>query len=139
MKKYLNRSLFYAILAMAAGVFFREFTKYMDFEGRTYLSKVHPHIFVLGMFFFLIIYLLSLNLDFEKSPKIDRHLLYYNCGLLQTFIMFMIRGIFQVLENELSKGQSAMISGLAGLGHSLLAVALILVLLDIGKMEKFNK
>lgn len=37
MKKYVNLTLVYAILAMAGGVFYREFTKFNDFTGRTAL------------------------------------------------------------------------------------------------------
>ncbi len=73
MKKYINNSLIYEILAMIAGVFYREFTKYIGFVGETMLLRVHPHLFVLGMVFFLILYLLSLNLDFTKSLKLDKH------------------------------------------------------------------
>ena len=31
MKRYMNTALFYAILAMAGGVFYREFTKFNNF------------------------------------------------------------------------------------------------------------
>lgn len=43
MKKYFNVSLCYAIAAMVAGVFYREFTKAMGFTGPTTLLRVHPH------------------------------------------------------------------------------------------------
>ena len=36
MKKYINYSIAYAVSAMVAGVFYREFTKAMD-----YLSLIH--------------------------------------------------------------------------------------------------
>ena len=49
MKKYLNISFIYAIAAMAGGVFYREFTKFSGYTGVTALSKVHPHLFLLGM------------------------------------------------------------------------------------------
>ena len=41
MKKYLNFAFAYAILAMAGGVFYREFTKWNAFTGATALGKVH--------------------------------------------------------------------------------------------------
>ena len=34
MKRYLNTSLVYAILAMVGGVFYREFTKFNGFTGK---------------------------------------------------------------------------------------------------------
>ena len=41
--------MIYAISAMVGGVFYREFTKFNDFEGITMLGKVHTHLFLLGM------------------------------------------------------------------------------------------
>ena len=38
MKRYLDTSLVYAILAMVGGVFYREFTKFNDFTARTSLG-----------------------------------------------------------------------------------------------------
>ena len=43
MKRYINSALLYAVLAMAGGVFYREFTKFNDFTGKTTLSVVHTH------------------------------------------------------------------------------------------------
>ena len=38
MKRYMNSALLYAILAMAGGVFYREFTKFDGFTAKTTLS-----------------------------------------------------------------------------------------------------
>lgn len=59
MKKYLNFAFAYAVLAMAGGVFYREFTKWNAFTGATALGKVHTHLFILGMFLFLIVALFA--------------------------------------------------------------------------------
>ena len=45
MKKILNTSMIYFILAAAAGVFYREFTKFNGYTGETALSYVHTHLF----------------------------------------------------------------------------------------------
>ena len=37
MKRYVNTALLYAVLAMAGGVFYREFTKFSGFGGETSL------------------------------------------------------------------------------------------------------
>lgn len=37
MKKTINLSILYAILAMSGGVFFREFTKFNHFDGVTFI------------------------------------------------------------------------------------------------------
>ena len=48
MKKLLNTAFIYALAAMAGGVFYREFTKFNGFSGRTALGLVHTHLFLLG-------------------------------------------------------------------------------------------
>ena len=58
MKRYfMNSSLLYTVLAMVFGVFYREFTKFNSFMAPTKLSFIHPHYFVLGMVFFLLLFL----------------------------------------------------------------------------------
>lgn len=55
MKKIINTAMFYMIYGLTAGAFYREYTKFKEYEGLTSLSKVHPHVLVLGMLLFLII------------------------------------------------------------------------------------
>lgn len=57
MKRYMNCALLYSVLAMAGGVFYREFTKLNAFTGKTTLSVVHTHYFLLGMVVFLLLLL----------------------------------------------------------------------------------
>lgn len=49
MKRYMNASLLYALLAMVGGVFYREFTKFNGFTARTALGVVHTHYFLLSV------------------------------------------------------------------------------------------
>lgn len=126
MKRYINYAIVYAVLALVGGVFYREFTKINDYAVWTTLSVVHTHYFILGMMFFLILGLVSMNINL----KINRAVLFYNVGLNLTAIMLVVRGIVQVLGLNVV---SAVISGIAGLGHIILGVSLILILLDIKK------
>ena len=96
------------------------------YTGWTTLSVVHTHYFILGMIFFLILGLVSMNVNFKS----DRAVLFYNIGLNLTAIMLMVRGIVQVLDLNVV---SSAISGIAGIGHIVLGVSLILILLDIKK------
>ena len=48
MKKYIKIAFVYAVLAMASGVFYREFTKFNEFTAKTALSVTHLHLFVLA-------------------------------------------------------------------------------------------
>mgnify|MGYP002743787021 CR=1 FL=1 len=45
--------------------------------------------------------------------------------------MLVVRGITQVLESNLSSGLNASISGMAGIGHILLTVSMVILLLQI--------
>lgn len=55
MKRTVNYAILYAILAMIGGIFYREYTKFIGFDGRTTLAFVHTHLFLLGMVMFLIV------------------------------------------------------------------------------------
>lgn len=130
MKRYMNVALLYAVLAMAGGIFYREFTKFNGFTAKTTLGVVHTHYFLLGMVFFLLLLLLEKNFSFTGA-KTGRILVVYHIGLNLTAVMFVVRGIFQVLETPLSSGMNAAISGVAGIGHILLGVSLLLLLVQI--------
>ena len=130
MKRYINIALLYAVLAMIGGVFYREFTKFNGFTAKTTLGVVHTHYFLLGMFFFLVLLLLEKNFSFTGA-KTGRVLAVYHIGLTLTGVMFVVRGVTQVLGAELSSGMSAAISGIAGIGHILLGVSLVLILAQI--------
>ena len=132
MKKYANSALIYAIAAMVFGVFYREFTKFMGFTGETALSVMHTHYFMLGMVMFLLMLLLDKQFAFTNG-KTGRVLLVYHAGLNLTGVMFLIRGVVQVLGTPLSSGMNAAISGMAGIGHILLGVSMVLLLVQIKK------
>ena len=126
MKRYINYSIVYAVLAMIGGVFYREFTKMNDYTAWTTLSVVHTHYFILGMMFFLILGVVSTRVRFKPNHAV----LFYNIGLNLTAIMLVVRGIVQVLDLNVV---FALISGVAGISHIIFGVSLILILLDIKK------
>ena len=95
-----------------------------DYTAWTTLFVVHTHYFILGMMFFLILGLISMNMNL----KINRAVLFYNIGLNLTAIMLIVRGIIQVLDLNVI---STLISGIAGIGHILLGISLFMILLDI--------
>lgn len=130
MKRYMNNALLYSVLAMVGGVFYREFTKFNGFTAKTTLSVVHTHYFLLGMVVFLLLLLLEKSFSFT-GPKTGKVLAAYHAGLNLTAVMFVVRGVAQVLGTPLSSGMSAAISGMAGIGHILLGVSLVMLLLQI--------
>ena len=138
MKKYLNISLIYAIAAMAGGVFYREFTKFNNYTGVTALGKVHTHLFLLGMLVFLVVALYASHKahDLEKIKTFRVFLWTYNIGVPLTAAMLLVRGVPQVLGMTLSTAVNASISGIAGIGHILTGVGIILLLLSLKKTAK---
>ena len=130
MKRYINSAMLYATLAMAGGVFYREFTKFNGFAGKTALSVVHTHYFLLGMVFFLVLLLLEKSFSFTGA-KTGRVLAVYHVGLNLAAAMLVVRGVTQVLIPTLSSGMSAAISGIAGIGHILLGVSMVLLLMQV--------
>lgn len=129
-KRYMNAALLYAVLAMAGGIFYREFTKFNGFSGKTTLGVVHTHYFMMGMVFFLLLLLLEKNFSFT-GVKTKRALVFYHAGLNLTAVMFLVRGIAQTLNLALSSAMNAAISGIAGIGHILLGVSLVFLLIQI--------
>ncbi len=133
MKKLWNTAFIYALLAMAGGVFYREFTKWNGFSGRTALSFVHTHLFILGMLFFLLCLLLEKQFRITGQSRFRYFYAFYNAGVLLTAVMLAVRGVCQVLAVPLSKGMDAAVSGIAGLGHILLGTGIILFFLTLKK------
>lgn len=134
MKKYMNIALKYAVAAMIWGVFYREFTKWNSFTGVTVLGKVHGHMLMLGTVVFLITALYAHSFPVEKEKTFKIFMVIYNIGVPLTALMMAVRGIFQVLGTPLSKAASASISGIAGIGHALTGVGLILLLVSLKKV-----
>lgn len=136
MKKYANLAFVYAVLAMVGGVFYREFTKFNGFEGRTTLGFVHVHYMVLGVVFFLLFMLINKELKLDSKAKIKKLVISYQVGLNAMVIMLLVRGVAQTMLLELSKGASAAISGIAGISHIILGVSLLMILWEIKKSAK---
>ena len=87
---------------------------------------------MLGMAFFLLLVLVEKNFHFVAT-KVSKYLLFYYNGLNLTVVMFVVRGVVQVLGLGVL---SAVLSGIAGIGHLNLCVSMILVLISIGNCIK---
>lgn len=131
-KRFADLAFSYAVTAMIFGVFYREFTKFSHFTGRTTLAFLHTHYFVLGMFFFLALMLIEKSFSFSDQST-GKLLIIYQVGLNITGLGFLLRGLTQVWGMELSRGIDASISGIAGIGHILMGICIIWLLLKIRK------
>lgn len=139
MKKYFKLSFIYLILALVGGVFYREFTKGFAFVGKTTLSIVHVHFFVLGVVLFLLLALLTQHVNLESKKGFKWFMILYNIALPFMMIMFLTRGILQVLEVNLSSSLNSMISGIAGISHFMMGGSLILLFVLLCKSDSIGK
>lgn len=124
MKKLLNAAFVYMIAGVLSGLFYREFTKANDFpEGAyTQLGVVHTHLLTLGFIVLLIVLLIEKAFRISRSPKLFGWFFWlYNAGLVLTAAMMIWHGSLTVLGEK----SSAMIAGIAGLGHIFLTAAMI--------------
>lgn len=124
MKRLLNASFIYLLVGVAAGLFYREFTKANSFTDATFtqLSVVHTHLLTLGFIVLLIVLVLEKVFTITRSPRLFAWFFWlYNAGLVLTAGMMVWHGILTVL----GQAPTAMIAGIAGLGHILLTAALI--------------
>lgn len=129
MRKIAKLSFFYSMLGMFLGVFYREFTKLNDYAGETVLSGLHTHVLVLGMFFFIIVLILEKLFELTKNKRFNGFFITYNIGLVLTVVMMAVRGYVEVLKLDISTMIDSSISGIAGLGHIIMAIAYVLFFL----------
>ncbi|MFB8277387.1 DUF2871 domain-containing protein [Nocardia colli] len=116
------------IVGVISGLVYRELTKWYDFTGDTQLGVVHTHLLALGMLFHLIV--LALAKVFDLGGRLfDWFFWVYNAGLALTVAVMTVHGVQTVVGAD----TSVAISGIAGLGHIVLTVGLILFFVDLGK------
>ncbi|MCE4026691.1 MULTISPECIES: DUF2871 domain-containing protein [unclassified Microbacterium] len=118
-------------LGLAAGLFYREFTKAQGFPNgfSGQLALVHTHLLTLGAIVTLIVLALEKAFSLSSSRLFRWFFWIYNAGVLVTGSMMMWHGILDVLKIEASKA----ISGIAGAGHILIGAAFVLLLITLWK------
>lgn len=136
MNRYIKISFSYAILGLVGGVFYREFTKFNGVAGGTSLAYIHVHTLMLGMMFFLILALFESKLHMSGFKSFKLFNISYNTGLLITIGVFLVRGITQVLESDVSRGLDKALSGIGGIGHILLSVGIVTMLMILNTATK---
>jgi hypothetical protein len=123
------------ILALTFGVFYREYTKFLGFEGETMLSLLHTHTFVLAVILPLLFTLIIQQLQHTTKELKSAFWTYY-LGWGVGIAMMLARGITQAQELVLSSGMDHMISGITGLGHIILSAGFIWIFLKLIKRNK---
>ena len=119
----------YTVIGLAAGLFYREFTKLNGFEEGMagQLGLAHTHILTLGMIVLLITLLLEKTFALSSSRLFRWFFWIYNAGVVLTSAMLVWHGMLQVQGLESSK----MIAGIAGVGHMFVAAGFVLLLLAL--------
>ena len=121
-RKYIKTAFTYGVFGLFIGAFYREFTKFIGFTGRTSLALAHGHSLVLGFIIFLILALFAKNFDSSDIKKEKRFYITYNICLSLSLLSLVVRGFYQIYDlNQMALDAS--ISGFAGLGHIILAIA----------------
>ncbi len=124
MKKLINTAGIFGVLSLLSGIFYREFTKFNNFTGITVLKGTHVHFMVLGCFLFLFLILFAKNFAILEDKKFKTFYKLYVIGLPLMVSLMYIKGIYQVLGVEQSKALASSIAGVAGISHTLVAIAL---------------
>lgn len=133
--KLARTSMIYMILGLAFGLFDREFARIYNFTGYTQLGVLHTHTLILGMFFFLIVLILEHQFKLSAHRHYKKFIMFYQSGLGLSLLIMLIHGSMIVMGME----SSAMMSGIAGIGHILLTIGLgffFKVLMDSVKKVK---
>lgn len=135
MKSLYRAAIFYLVMGLGAGVFYREFTRANDFpEGQfTQLGVAHTHLLALGFMMFLIFLVVDKAFAVSHNKKLfNSFFWFYNAGVVVTVAMLIWHGSLTVLGEE----STAMIAGIAGLGHIFITVGLSLFLVALGRALK---
>lgn len=124
MRRLLYSFLFYMIIGLLSGFYYRELTKAHHFTGDTQLALVHTHTLILGMFMFLLL------LPLEKVFKLSSYYLFnwffivYHLGVIVTIGMMTYKGTLQVIG---AKYSPEALAGFAGIGHMGMLAGLLLL------------
>lgn len=134
MKKLINTAMTYFGLAIAAGVFYREWTKLNGFSGKTALGVIHVHLFVLGMLLFLLLALFAGQWPgLAQDRRFRQFFVLYNVSLPLMACTLLARGLVQVSGMTLARAVDASISGVAGVAHLLMTASFILLFVTLKK------
>lgn len=139
MMRILYTAFAFGITGVLSGLYYRELTKANDFFDRSasQLPLVHTHFLVLGFVFLLIV--IALENIFNISASAPRAFAWFywtwTLGVLITGGMMLVMGTMTVLGADTS---SAALAGIAGMGHILLTVAIVLLFVSMRTAVKLT-
>lgn len=122
------------IAGLLGGVFFREFTKAFGWAAQTMLGVTHTHLIAMGFLFYAVLFAIFQQ-EKGELPQLKRAVTVYNTGLVWTVVTMMVRGIYQITAQGQTLFPDAALSGMAGLGHVILAVGLVWIMARAIRMK----
>ncbi|WP_278926266.1 DUF2871 domain-containing protein [Staphylococcus auricularis] len=123
MRRILYAFLFYTIVGLLSGFYYRELTVAYHFTGDSQLVVVHTHALILGMFMHLILIALEKVLHLSQYYLFNWFFIIYNLGVVITVGMMFMKGTFQVKGKTVPES----FAGFAGIGHMTITVGFILL------------
>lgn len=137
-RKSMNTGFVFIILGIFAGAFYREFTKFLGFEGVTSMSVMHTHLLTTGAIMFIIFALCFRVFSVQPSKKLNILLPAYLISVVGNVGVMFARGLYQVMGWEITRTVNATLSGIAGIVHILLTITLIWIFNIIRKSVSNN-
>lgn len=122
----------YLVLGLAGGLFYRELTKAHGFpeSSVSQLGVLHTHLLTLGFIFFLVILVLDRVFGLGGDKLFKPFFWIYNGGLALTVGTMAVHGTLTVLGEE----STAAVSGIAGMGHIIVTVALLILMVSLTRL-----
>lgn len=127
MKKMYKIALAYLVFGLAVGLFNHEAAYYSGFTGETVMSIVHTHALVLGTAVFMIMPVFMKVFQIDQIRSFARFVVVYNIGLVMTLGFMTVRGATQLFQMNISSFADHMIGGMAGIGHVILTIGVVLL------------
>ncbi|QOX60028.1 DUF2871 domain-containing protein [Staphylococcus capitis] len=124
MRRLLYSFLFYMIIGLLSGFYYRELTKAHHFTGDTQLALVHTHTLILGMFMFLLLFPLEKVFKLSSYYLFNWFFIVYHLGVIVTIGMMTYKGTLQVIG---AKYSPEALAGFAGIGHTGMLAGLLLL------------
>jgi len=121
----------YLVLGLGGGLMYRELTKATGFPETSVsqLGVLHTHLLTLGFLFFLIVLVVDRAFGLGSDKLFPLFFWAYNAGLVLAAGTMAVHGTMTVLGEE----TGAALAGIAGMGHIVLTVALIVFVVVLAR------
>lgn len=121
----------YLVLGLSAGLAYRELTKHADLPAGQplQLGVLHTHLLTLGFVVGLVVLVLDRAYRLGDRALFPVFFWVYNAGLLLSTAMMAVHGVVDLSGGTVTAG----ISGIAGMGHIVLTIGLVVFVVMLGQ------